>query len=63
MLSLVRDRMGNGGWLDSIVIQLMVISSPGSMSLVATADMARSFLVNLLYALGQSASDFSYFPF
>jgi hypothetical protein len=35
-------------------IQLIVISSPGSMSLVATADMARSFLVNLLYALGLS---------
>jgi hypothetical protein len=34
-----------------MAIQLIVISSPGSISRVATADMARSFLVNLLYAL------------
>lgn len=40
--------MGQGGRGS---IQLRVISSPGMISRVATADMARSLFVNLLYAL------------
>lgn len=37
-------------------IQLIVISSPGTISLVATADIVRSRLVNLLNALEQIRS-------